>query len=226
MKKTVTTILLTINLIVLAQVIPSKKNLIGYWQSQDDTTNYFVFSKDQSIRMRISQEHGIVDLYFTYGFCDELKLKSINDLKDEGYYYFEVEEWNFDKENREKDGTYSGIQANVIQMEDDKNSFQIYDSARPGQRGTYKRIDQLPSKLARVLKSKNIVINTPTQSSKPKFLIKSTKSIIYKTPNIPTKMYLIRGNEVEVLEQKGNWLRIRYYGKKTIEGWVKKEDVE
>ena len=162
MKKTVTTILLTINLIVVAQVIPSKKNLIGYWQSKDDTTNYFVFSKDQSIRMRISQEHGIVDLYFTYGFCDELKLKSINDLKGEGYYYFEVEEWNFDKENREKDGTYSGIQANVIQMEDDKNSFQIYDSARPGQRGTYKRIDQLPSKLARVLKSKNIVINTPT----------------------------------------------------------------
>lgn len=55
--------------------------------------------------------------------------------------------------------------------------------------------------------------------------IKIAKSIIYKTPNNPTKMYLLKGNEVEVLEQKDNWLRIRYYGNKTIEGWIKKEDV-
>lgn len=224
MKIITVTILLTINLISVAQ--SSKKDIVGYWQNTDDSKIYYAFSHNTAINISIYDDGEIVDSYHKYGFFDELRLKSINDLKDEGYYYFEVEEWNFDKENREKDGTYSGIQANVIQMEDDKNSFQIYDSARPGQRGTYKRIDQLPSKLARVLKSKNIVINTPTQSSKPKFLIKSTKSIIYKTPNIPTKMYLIRGNEVEVLEQKGNWLRIRYYGKKTIEGWVKKEDVE
>lgn len=50
-----------------------------------------------------------------------------------------------------------------------------------------------------------------------------------------TKMYLIEGDEVEVLEQKLvkgiNWLKIRYYGsgatpRKTIEGWIKKNDVE
>jgi hypothetical protein len=57
------------------------------------------------------------------------------------------------------------------------------------------------------------------------FRITNSKSIIYAIPNNPTKMYLIKGNEVEILEQKDNWLRIRYYGKKTIEGWIKKEDV-
>jgi SH3-like domain-containing protein len=39
-------------------------------------------------------------------------------------------------------------------------------------------------------------------------------------------MYLIKGDEVEVLEEKGEWLKVRYYGKKIIEGWIKKSDVE
>lgn len=55
--------------------------------------------------------------------------------------------------------------------------------------------------------------------------IKIAKSFIYSTPNAITKMFLLKGDPLEVLEQKDNWLRIRYYGKKTIEGWIKKEDV-
>jgi hypothetical protein len=39
--------------------------------------------------------------------------------------------------------------------------------------------------------------------------INPQKSIIYYSPNIPTKMYLEKGNEVEVLEEKGEWLHIR-----------------
>ncbi|MFY7987347.1 MAG: SH3 domain-containing protein [Flavobacterium sp.] len=57
-------------------------------------------------------------------------------------------------------------------------------------------------------------------------LIKVSNAIIYNTPNSPTKMYLIKGDEVEILEEKGEWLKIRYYGKKTIEGWIKRSDVE
>ncbi len=56
--------------------------------------------------------------------------------------------------------------------------------------------------------------------------IKPSKSLINSIPNKPTKMYLIKGDEVEILEEKGEWLKIRYYGKKTIEGWIKKSDVE
>lgn len=55
--------------------------------------------------------------------------------------------------------------------------------------------------------------------------IKSNKSFVYKVPNIITQIYLLKGDEVEILDQKNNWLKIRYYGKKTIEGWIKKEDV-
>ncbi len=52
------------------------------------------------------------------------------------------------------------------------------------------------------------------------------KSKITSISGIETKMYLIKGDEVEVLEEKGEWLKIRYYGKKIVEGWIKKSDVE
>jgi hypothetical protein len=56
--------------------------------------------------------------------------------------------------------------------------------------------------------------------------IKSTKAVIYNEKLIATKMYLIKGNDVDIIEQNDDWLHIRYYGKKTIEGWIKKSDVE
>ena len=224
MRKILVSILLSISSILIAQ--SSKKDLIGYWQSQDDTTNYFVFSKEQSIRFSISAKYGVTDLYYTYGFSDELKLKNINDLKDAGIFYYEVNEDDFQEKYKEKDGTYSGIQANVIQMDEDKKGFQIYDPLRPGQRGTYKRIKQLPLKLENILKSKNIIIDSIIKENKAKYIVKVTKSIIYCTPNKPTKMYLLKGDVVEILQEKDDWLQIRYYGKKTIEGWIKKSDVE
>jgi hypothetical protein len=52
------------------------------------------------------------------------------------------------------------------------------------------------------------------------------KSNIYSISHISTQMYLVKGNEVEILESKDEWLKIRYYGKKIIEGWIKKSDVE
>ncbi|OYU67406.1 MAG: hypothetical protein CFE22_04885 [Cytophagaceae bacterium BCCC1] len=52
------------------------------------------------------------------------------------------------------------------------------------------------------------------------------KSYIYLKPNNISNMYLIKGDEVEIIEEKEDWLHIRYYGKKVVEGWVKKSDVE
>ena len=224
MRKKIVSILLLISSIIVAQ--SSRNNLIGYWQNQDEKTIYYVFSQNKVVDISIYKDGQIVDSYYTYGFSDELKLKNINDLKDAGMFYYEVNEDDFQEKYKEKDGTYSGIQANVIQMDEDKNRFQIYDPLRPGQRGIYKRIKQLPSKLEAVLKSKNIIINSTIKEDKAKYLVKLTKSIIYSTPNKPTKMYLLKGDVVEILQEKDDWLQIRYYGKKTIEGWIKKSDVE
>jgi hypothetical protein len=64
-------------------------------------------------------------------------------------------------------------------------------------------------------------------------MIKTIKTFLYKEPNIPSKMYLLQNDPVEVIEEKGNWLKIRYYPEKTnqwigktIEGWIKRSDVE
>ncbi|MFC0186054.1 hypothetical protein SAMN04515674_1252 [Pseudarcicella hirudinis] len=52
------------------------------------------------------------------------------------------------------------------------------------------------------------------------------QGVIFSVPNKKTNMYLLKGDIVEVLEEKNQWLKIRYYGSKTIEGWIKKTDVE
>jgi hypothetical protein len=60
-------------------------------------------------------------------------------------------------------------------------------------------------------------------------IIKISKSIIFSKPNKPTKMYLIKGEEIEILKEDKDWFKFLYYNqksKKTIEGWIKKTDVE
>jgi len=56
--------------------------------------------------------------------------------------------------------------------------------------------------------------------------IKLDRTIVYDKNYRPTKMYLIKGDIVEIIKESGSWLNIKYYGKKTIEGWIKKSDVE
>ncbi|RRB02831.1 hypothetical protein [Larkinella rosea] len=52
------------------------------------------------------------------------------------------------------------------------------------------------------------------------------KSTIYLSPSIPTKRYLLKNDLVEILEEKSQWIRIRYYGTRLIEGWAKVMDIE
>lgn len=60
-------------------------------------------------------------------------------------------------------------------------------------------------------------------------VISSNKSVLFNAPNdaSKTKMYLIKGDTVELLEFKKNWLLIRYkiQKNKTIEKWIKFSDI-
>jgi hypothetical protein len=49
-------------------------------------------------------------------------------------------------------------------------------------------------------------------------MIKTIKTFLHKEPNIPSKMYLLQNDPVEVIEEKGNWLKIRYYPEKLTNG--------
>ncbi len=64
-------------------------------------------------------------------------------------------------------------------------------------------------------------------------IVRVPKTTIYSQPNELTRMYLLKDDVVEVTEEKGEWLQIKYYIEKknkdtgrTIEGWIKKSDVE
>jgi hypothetical protein len=69
---------------------------------------------------------------------------------------------------------------------------------------------------------KETIVDTKTTTILPK------KQHLYKSPSIDakTKMYLIKGDKVEVLEEKDNWLHILYKGKKEIKAWIPKHAVE
>ncbi|MDD2896585.1 MAG: hypothetical protein PHG81_11280 [Aliarcobacter sp.] len=42
---------------------------------------------------------------------------------------------------------------------------------------------------------------------------------------IKIKMYLVKGNKVEIIEEKDDWLYILYKGKKDIKAWIAKSAV-
>jgi hypothetical protein len=55
--------------------------------------------------------------------------------------------------------------------------------------------------------------------------VKVAKSIINSNPGMPTKMYLLKGDVLTILEEKGEWIKIEFEGKKLVQGWVKKNEV-
>ncbi|WP_072682644.1 SH3 domain-containing protein [Arcobacter sp. LA11] len=59
-------------------------------------------------------------------------------------------------------------------------------------------------------------------------IIKLEKQYLYNQPNknSKTKMYLIKGDKVEILEEKDDWLYILYKGKKDIKAWIPKSAVQ
>jgi hypothetical protein len=84
-----------------------------------------------------------------------------------------------------------------------------------------KEEDIMSQNYSKLINKKELHINL----QKNQFIL-STKQPLYKSPSIKTKMYLIKGDQVEVLEEKDNWLHILYHGKKDIKAWIPKSAVE
>ncbi|MFN3785131.1 MAG: SH3 domain-containing protein [Spirosomataceae bacterium] len=99
----------------------------------------------------------------------------------------------------------------------------------------YQKIDLLPVNVLKQLFKGWGFVNRDLffMFTNKKIVTLNSKSSIYQTPNKPTKMYLLKNDPVEVIEEKDNWLKIIYYPEKngewtgkTIEGWIKRSDVE
>ena len=147
---------------------------------------------------------------------ENFKLK-LNLIKDSGNYYCN---YDIDKENN------MGINVNVL------DRFYVSDNCKEisyGNSKTYDgyKVDSIPF---------DRLVRLPREVLFDFFNFKKVtiiRSIINKQPNRPTKMYLLKNDPVEIIEEKDNWLKIKYYPEKngewtgkTIEGWIKKSDVE
>jgi hypothetical protein len=75
-------------------------------------------------------------------------------------------------------------------------------------------------------KSKENILKYLSNLNNQQRNILQNKQLLYSEPQIKTKMYLVKGDEVEILEEKDDWLYILYKGKKDIKAWIPKSAVE
>ena len=191
-------------------------DLNGVWQNGIDTNVFCLFKNGYSLTTFYYENKlnlfGSVD---SYGFVNktdttfkEIKIKRNN--KDDLFYWGGITS-GFDFEDIGK----IGGRMELVNVNVNVN--------------VYRKVQNLPNIYIRGLYEQG---KKDKRDYLKEFLsidmheITKVKSLIYRLPNIPTKIYLIKGNEIEILEEKGEWLRIRYYGKKTVEGWIKKSDVK
>lgn len=184
----------------------------GIWgniSEDNEVTTYWVIKNDSLNEVVITNKGNIYKSKNLIGFSDYYNLESKSDdsfllkLKKEGPFFYLI--------SKLKNGKYGLIGYRVAEV--DNNSITITGSNPV----TYQRLKYLPISIKKYFVSENKIIKQ----------ISVSKTSIYSSisPLIKTKMYLLQGNKIEILAENGVWLKIRYYGKKTIEGWIKKEDV-
>ena len=229
------------------------KDFEGIWKfsppkkSNDTTFTSIEMIKNRN-KLRIFYWHDSKSLsvnHEMFGFVEKnKKLNRLSELVDEGFQLFSYKinpmAPNDSIKYLEGSGRYCLALFNGIAGEEemappddgDPNYFTFNFNGRENE--YYLQIHHLPNRVVQAL-HKN-----PVEKSKVEdFLgihyacIKPTRVIINKQPHQPTKMYLIQNDPVEVVEERDNWLKIKYYPEKngewtgkTIEGWIKKTDVE
>jgi len=157
---------------------------------------------------------------------DTLIPKNISQFRKQGDYFLEFGEHCIDSVGSILcGGRGCGITLNEFGL--DKIGDDYFCRYWTGIPESHAKIKQIPNKILIKLKQDSKAWDTYVKFLQLKVVkIKTSKSTIYNIPDLYTKMYLLKNDEVEILEEKDEWLRVRFYGKKIVEGWIKKSDVE
>ncbi len=232
----ITSFAVVINISAYAQLKPSIKNLQGLWKTK--------FENGNITTIKIIIDNKIIDIDYVkfnykatvfgepFGYFGFVGLndnpKKISELKNEGdfikFYYDLNHDYN-------ANGYLLGpdISCPISLNEDLENDpepkvMYLYFRGTPD---AYSKIDTIPSEILLLLRK-----NKADWKKYADFIgmkqraIKSEKVFIYSTPESITKMYLMKNDTVEFLEEKGEWVKFRFYGKKLIKGWLKKENIK
>ena len=243
-------LILTLNVkLVFSQTPP--KLFDGIWEfvplagSSDSAIKSFqVINKNRLIEVSYWLDTKSASIYgnpFTYyGFWDtflkEPQPKNISELKQTGKYLLFYDDLIKNETEKNKIGydslgnLYKATRQCSWAINDNlpaglpSKTLSLFFNMEPD---FYKKVDEIPDYvLISLKKNKEDWEKYLNFLGHKMLIIRQMKSFIYSLPDKKTKIYLLKNDEVEILEEKDNWLKIRYYGNKTIEGWIKKSDVE
>ena len=216
----------TFLLLLISTILPAQ-NLKGVWEgfiSSDPNsamTYYNLINQGQVLIISLENDSIVSIGINLVGFSEKKEeILLIQDLKDDGRYLCMCNKLN----NDSLDCIFPSI--NLIDSSYFFSGTDVID---------YNKVDFLPINTFKLLYrqwgSQNRELFDKFTNKKTKTLI--TRALVFKSPNTPTKMYLIKGDAVEVVKEQGDWLSIKYYPEKDgkwtgriIEGWIKKSDVE
>lgn len=238
--------LLLISSQIFAQTIPRQEKIQGLWKfvpqkKYGDTTflHYMICKRNKILETTYWNDTKEVNVYSSphsyYGFwhnANGVYPKKVSELKSSGnrVLFYDDLGINYDslgnliKHTRSCYLTYSIEGDDEAEMPSDYTPNKLYLNFVGNNPDIYERIKEIPLFVIEALRKSE----KDWQKYKLFVGFKKTniKTYIHSTPNTSTKMYLIKSDEVEILEENGEWLRIRYYGKRVVEGWIKKSDVE
>ncbi|WP_177219435.1 SH3 domain-containing protein [Pseudarcicella hirudinis] len=238
-------VLLIITLTVFCHFISNAQktnySMNGIWEYVDNRSEESFSTSQKSWRIVFEDTTLIVTLFkdringvillLKSGFQNKKKSEidslNVSVLANVGAYYTEVFGDEIHKNNFVK--KYSIMTYDYLYFDDTNLEMD------GGKLAIFNKVNIVPREVYLFLLKKGI----EDKKNYTKYLLKSNcyrviyslKSIIHFTPNNKqSQQYLLKGDEVEILEEKlvkgTSWLKIRYYGGKTIEGWIKKTDVE
>ena len=217
---------------------PSIDRLQGLWEFQDDGIYAYMIVRQNKVLEIITyiskNESNCYGFPFSYfGFWNWEKHgddepKHVSQLETSGNYIRFYDDLG-ESYNQNGDLIKMTRGCFVTLNEDSDNPtpnvLRFYYKSTPD---LYTKIKQIPTTVLRNLKKKPKYWKTYLDfMGTVEKTIAVPKASIFKNPAVtqPTKMYLIKGDKVEILSQDGQWVKIRYYGKATIEGWLRIDDI-
>jgi hypothetical protein len=206
-------------------IAPTIDRLQGIWGAniEENVEEYYIITGNRCIILSYFSEKASIfgNPYSYIGFWDQNHYPThISELKKKGnkLFFYDYLGRNYDESgylNKISKRCYITMNENELPTDTIPKYFSMSCGRQPDY---YSKINFIPLKVLKSLRnnSKDWKKYTDFVKSIPKTerKIKAKKAYIYSEPEVQTKMYLIENDTVEILEDKGEWLLMRYYGKK------------
>jgi hypothetical protein len=210
----------------------SLKSVQGIWSRinlPEYTNNSFSIKinkgfKSLNLEYSISEDNENYISEYYIGFQDsssyDMGTINISKLREFGNYYTVVSMSSVDDSGEATIPDFSTPE--IVEL--DENIMWI----NYGKITMYERIHKIPIKALKILYLQGVRNNRNYLKEYLNINVKEItvpKSIIYSEPGTPTKMYLIKGDVITVLDEQNGWIKIEYNGTKLVTGWIKKQDI-